>query len=158
MFEPDRDITRAEFAAIIVRALGMKPVSRADLFDDVFDTDWFCGYITTAYEAGLVSGYGNGAFGPMDKISREQAMTIIARTMGITGLENEIAIGELESLSLEYDDWEKSSLWAKTGIAKCVNAGLVSGKGGKMLAPKDNITRAEVAALVRRLLQKSDLI
>lgn len=158
MFEPDRDITRAEFAAIIVRALGLKPGTGTNSFTDVNASDWYSDYIKTAYEYTIISGYSSDKFGPTDKITREQAMTMIARAMKITRLKAELTNGEAEKLLAGFGDAVKSADYAKNSIAASVKAGIVSGRNGKMIAPKDNITRAEVAVTVRRLLQKSNLI
>jgi hypothetical protein len=158
MFVPDRDITRAEFAAIIVRALGLKPGIGDNLFTDVSSTAWYSDYIKTAVEYKLISGYGDGRFGPSDKLTREQAMAIISRAMNITGLKAEFAGGEAEKLLAGFTDAAKAADYARNSIAACLKAGIVSGRGGRLIAPKDNITRAEVAAIVQRLLRKSGLI
>ncbi len=157
-YEPDRDITRAEFATIIVRALGLDPGKGVSCFDDVNENDWFCGYIKTASEYGLINGYGAGIFGPNDKITREQAMAIIARAMKITGLKTSMSAVDVENLLSEYADGGLISAYAKDGIAACVNSGIVKGRENSMMAPKENITRAEVAVIAERLLQKSELI
>lgn len=157
-FEPDRDITRAEFAAILVRSLGVKPGTGDSQFLDVASTAWYAGSIGTAYEYGLISGYGNGKFGPNDKITREQAMTMIGRAMAITELEVQMTEEEKETLLATFIDAVNSAEYAKASIAACVKTGIVTGRNGNVIAPKDNITRAEVAVTVRSLLQKSDLI
>lgn len=158
MFEPDRDITRAEFAAIIVRALGLNPGTGSNPFTDVSNTAWYCDYIKTAVEYKLISGYGNGTFGPNDKITREQAMTMIARAMNITGLKVQFENREMDKLLAGFGDSAESADYAKNSIAACVKTGIISGRNGNLIAPKDNITRAEVAVIVQRLLQKSGLI
>jgi uncharacterized repeat protein (TIGR02543 family) len=119
-FEPDRDITRAEFTAIMVRALGLAPGMGDKEFKDVNKGDWYCDYIKTAYEYKLITGYDADTFAPNDKMTREQAMTMMARAMNITGIEVDITLDEI--------------------------------------AAKDNMTRAEVAIMVQKLLQKSKLI
>ena len=159
MYEPDRDITRAEFASIVVRALGlMRPGTGKDAFGDVAEDSLYYDAVSIAYENGIISGYGNGKFGPMDKITREQAMTIIAGAMKITGLGVELADSEVSRILSGFADANSAAAYAKTGIAACVNAGVISGRPEAGLAPKDNITRAEVAFIVRSLLQKSGLI
>jgi hypothetical protein len=158
-FEPDRDITRAEFAAIVVRALGlMSPGSGKEAFIDVMKKSWYYDAVSIAYEYGIISGYGNGKFGPDDKITREQAMTMIARAMKITGSKVELADGEVDKLLTSFTDTNSAAEYAKASIASCVKAGIVSGRSGKLIAPKDNITRAEVAVIVQRLLRNSKLI
>ncbi|HEX3029216.1 MAG TPA: Ig-like domain-containing protein [Clostridia bacterium] len=158
-FAPDRDITRAEFAAIVVRGLGlMHPGTGKASFSDVSKNDWYYDAVSIAYEYGIISGYGKGKFGPNDKITHEQAMSMIARAMKITKLKADFKNGEAEQLIASYGDFKKASSWAKNSIALCVKTGVVPDGSGKLAAPKDNITRAEVAVIVQRLLQKSNLI
>lgn len=154
-FEPDRDITRAEFAVIAVRALGlMRPDMGKAAFSDVNKADWYYDAVSIAYEYGLISGYGSGKFGPDDAITREQAMTIIARAMNITGLKTDLTNGEDEILLAGFKDTDKSAEYVRDSIKD----GIISVRDGKLLVPKDNITRAEAAVIIRRLLQISDLI
>lgn len=74
LFSPDQDITRAEFAAIIVRGLGLKFEEGVTPFSDVKKTDWYSSVIHTAYKHQLINGFEDGTFRPDDKITREQAM------------------------------------------------------------------------------------
>jgi mannan endo-1,4-beta-mannosidase len=157
-FEPDRAITRAEFAAIIVKALGLKPKAGNRPFADVGADDPYSRYIATASEYSILSGYGNGKFGPADEITCEQAVTIIANAAKITGLKAELNAGEAEKLLAELGYSGQISAWAKESAAACAKLGLNMENGGKKLAPADKATRAEVAVIVRKLLQKSDLI
>ncbi len=158
IFQPDRAITRAEFTAIVVTALGLKPGIGTASFTDVKDSDWYSGYIKTAFEYNIVSGYDAEKFGPKDSITREQAMSIIARAMKITPLKVELAEGETQKLLGAFLDREKTAGYAKDSIAACVKAGVVQGRNGKVLDAKKNITRAEVAVIVRNMLQKANLI
>ena len=158
LFEPGRDITRAEFAAIIVRALGLKPGVGTNSFMDVDSGKWYCDYIKTAADYKIITGYSSGKFGPEDKITREQAMTMIAKAMKITRLEAGIEGKDTDVILSGFGDSAKAAAYAKESIAACVNAEIVTGKSGRLLAPKDEITRAEVAVIVRKLLQKSNLI
>lgn len=140
MFAPDRDITRGEFAAAIVKALGlMRPGTGKDAFGDVSKTDWYYDAVSIAYENGILSGYGNGKFGPMNKLTREQAMEIIAGAMKITGLKSEIKDSDVS-------------------IAACLKTGVITGRNGGTIAPGDYMTRSEAAVIIQRLLQKSNLI
>jgi Fibronectin type III domain./S-layer homology domain. len=158
-FAPQRDITRAEFATIVVKGLGlMRTGTGKDSFDDVAKGAWYYDAVSIANEYGIISGYGNGKFGPMDKISREQAMTIIAKAMNITGLKADLTQDEQQQLLSGFVDSGIASNYAKTGIAACIKSGIVSGRGNNTVAPKSDITRAETAVIVCKLLQKSDLI
>lgn len=157
-FAPGRDITRAEFAAIIVRALGLAPESGKSSFSDVETSKWYCGYIETASKYGVIQGYNTTSFGPNDKITREQAMTMIARSMKITGLKAEISDSEISALLAIYSDRAVASEYAKTSIAECLKTGIITGRSSSTIVPKNYITRGEVAAIVQRLLEKSQLI
>ncbi len=157
-YAPDRNMTRAEFAAIMTRALGLEPETGASGFGDVAVTDWYSGYIKTAAAYGIIKGYDNGNFGPNDTITREQAMTMIARAMAITKLSAGLTDGKTSQLLSTFSDGESASTYAKESIAACLKTGITSGTSETTLSPQANITRAEVAVMVERLLQKSNLI
>lgn len=157
-FRPDAGISRAEFASILVRALGLKLESGSPSFPDVPASDWCYEYVETAAAYGLINGCADGAFHPEAVITREQVLVILARAMALTGLQPMLTGSEISQLLSAYTDAADASVYAEPGIAACVRAGLVSGKTGATLNPGDNITRAEVAVLVQRLLQKSGLI
>lgn len=158
LFHPDQDMTRAEFAAIIVRALGLKPEQGKAPFRDVIATDWYSAFIQTAATYGLLNGFADGTFRPEDNITREQAMTIIAKAMKISGLKNKLAAGDPADLLNSYADAQRIAAWAAGSVADNVQAGIVTGKNGNRLDPKSYVTRAEAAVMVRNLLIKSGLI
>jgi disulfide oxidoreductase YuzD len=158
MYDPDSDITRAEFAAVMVRALGLSPGSGESGFDDVEPDFWYCGYIKTAASYGIIKGYDNGSFGPNDSITREQAMTITARAMTITKLNTSMTENEADALLSAFEDGASASSFAINSIAACLKTGIIMGTTSVRLSPKDSVTRAEVAVMIRRLLEKSGLI
>ncbi len=157
-FNPDEDIIRAEFAAIVVRALGLAEGMGENSFSDVEKDDWYCGYVETAASYGIINGYGNGEFGPNDLITREQAMTMLARAMKITELETDLSNSTISTLLVAYTDSEGVSDYAQAGVVSCIQTGVVTGKTPVTIAPQDSVTRAEVAVTVQRLLEKSELI
>ena len=86
-FAPDAGLTRAQFCAIVVRALGLSQEKTSE-FTDVLQSDWFCGFVGAASRTGIVNGVGNGKFSPQGAITREQAATMLARaskTLGLSG-------------------------------------------------------------------------
>jgi len=157
-FAPDLPITRAEFAAIIVRALGLMPEDGPVPFTDIKSGDWYAGVVRTAYQYGLMQGYEDSTFRPVERITREQAMVIIARAMAITGLAADLSLADVEQALASFADAADVSDWARSGVAAGIQAGVVSGRDDGRIAPGDSITRSEVAMIVRRLLQKSGLI
>jgi hypothetical protein len=158
MFTPDREITRAEFAAIVVRGLGLKPESGTTSFSDVKASDWYSGAVRTASEYGLINGYADGTFRPNDLITREQAIAIIAKAMKLTGLKDKLGAQSSEAALRPFADAAEVAAWAKDGAADAVSAGIIAGRSANQLAPKGFVTRAEAAALIQRLLEKSELI
>ncbi|QMV41605.1 S-layer homology domain-containing protein [Cohnella cholangitidis] len=158
LFSPDHNITRAEFAAIVVRGLGLKLEQGATPFKDVSTTDWYNGAIHTAYAYGLINGYEDGTFRPNDQITREQAAVIMSKAIAMTSLKDKLPVVSAAETMRPFADAENVSSWAVTGMADCLQADIVSGRKGNELAPQAFITRAEVATMIQRLLQKSNLI
>ena len=110
-FMPDSDISRAEFAAIMVRALGLRPVTGDSAFVDVKGSDWFANVVNTASQNGLIKGV-DGKFKPLDNISRQEAMVILART------------GLVEDGSVQlgsFADGGQVADWAKTAVASALD-------------------------------------
>ncbi|SEG64072.1 S-layer homology domain-containing protein, partial [Paenibacillus sp. UNC499MF] len=157
-FNPDTAITRAEFAAIMVRALGLKQEKASAPFSDVKAADWYSAAVQTAYAHNLIVGFEDGTFRPSDKITREQAMVIMAKAMKTTGLRDKLPSKEAAESLAPYADAAATAEWAKSGVADCLQGAIFAGRTATELAPKASITRAEVAAIVQRLLQKSELI
>lgn len=88
-FKPEGEITRAEFATIVVRSLGQEGVAKvttgSSRFNDVAAGEWYTGYINVASSLRVVNGYGDGNFGPNDPVTYEQAVTMVMRAIGYGG-------------------------------------------------------------------------
>lgn len=157
-FEPDKYMTRAQFATVIVKALGLAPGMGSCQFTDVKSGEWYKGYIETAVEYGLIYGYGDGTFGPNETITREQAATMIARAMKLVGLSVKLDSNSISQMMTLYKDGFDTSRYAGESVAICLYYNLISGRSDNRLAPKEEITRAEVAVMVQRMLVKANLI
>lgn len=127
-------------------------------FEDVKSTDGYFDSVKAAYEYGIITGYEKGSFRPMDSMTREQAMTMVARAMKITGLDAKLPENEREQWLARYTDTDRISDYARARIAECLKIGIMTGRDASTIAPKDSISRAEVAVIIQRLLQKSGLI
>lgn len=160
LFEPDRNVTRAEFAAIIAKSLGVTVHAdkREGMFTDVRKADWYAPYIGAVYDYGLVRGYEDGSFGANAMLTREQAMTILARAMRLTEAAAEMTDSAADEVLTNVADKSLISEYARNGVAAALQSGLVTGRSEGMIAPDQPITRAEVAAIVQRMLKKSKLI
>ena len=156
-FAPDRAITRAEFASMIVKALGLKGANFSDKFSDVKKSDPYYQAIYTAYEYGIITGYSNGKFGAQDLITRQQAMIMISKAMKIVGMDGSISVTEINSQLELFKDGGDVASSSKQATALCIKYGIFGGSKGK-LTPKGKLTRAESATVVFKLLKKSSLI
>ena len=151
-FAGDREITRAEFAAIIIRALGL-PAKGNSEFSDVAADNWYNQTVAAATQYGIVSGKGNNLFDPLANITREEAMQIIFNASKLVPID-----GVNESVdSKAYSDYNAKSQWAAEAVDFNLNNGLIIGSKGK-INPKANITRGEAATVILRLLRQSNLV
>lgn len=152
-YAPNRDITRAEFAAILVRALGLNEVS-ATGFSDVTAKDWFSGAVGAAYKAGLVTGFEDGTFHPNANITREEMVVMIVRALKLGGHDSKANVKLLD----QFADRSGISGWSKDAVAVSLEAGIIQGKSETTFAAKDQATRAEAAAMLKRMLVSLNFI
>ena len=81
----DKPVTRAEFATILLRVLGLSEVNAPvtmQTFNDVPQTHWAAGIVSHCSTLGIINGYGNGNFGPDDYVNYQDAITMVVRTLG----------------------------------------------------------------------------
>lgn len=140
---PTDNATRAEMTAMIVRVLGAKSQGKPMNFTDCPKNAWYFDSMSAAYEMGIISGTSDLTLSPLDKTTREQAFTIIARAFRLSG-------GDPAVLQ-DYSDRTSIGSYAVDAMATMVQAGYVRGTGGK-LNPKKNITRQELAQVLYELL------
>ncbi|MHA6480896.1 RCC1 domain-containing protein [Paenibacillus sp. strain BS8-2] len=157
-YQPEDGISRAEFAAIVISALGLSLDESGKAFTDVTASHPYADYIATAHAYSLLNGYEDGTFHPEDTITREEAMSVIARAMVLAELDLTLDDAQAEAVLSAFEDAPSISAWALDSVAANLLAGIVNGRSELMLAPKDALTRAEAAVIVRRLLQQANLI
>ena len=150
VFGGGASITRAEFVAILVRALGLS-ADGISSFSDVPTTAWYTGAVATAVQYGLASGTGENRFSPNAAITRQEAMLMLKRAAALTEFSG--TSGALDG----FTDVDAVSSWAKDAAKWNVGSGLIKGSDGK-LNPTAKITRAESATIILRLLQKAGLV
>ena len=142
-FSPAKNITRADFAILLVRAFE-KTSDNTENFADVSETDYFAKELAIARNTGLVGGIGNNKFAPRESIKRCDMMLMVYRVLKSEGVEFEIG-------DVDMPDIGDVPEYAHDAVSALIGAGLVNGKNGK-IAPNDNTTRAEVAVLLKRVL------
>lgn len=153
-FDGNGNITRAEFAAIIVRGLGL-PENGKSQFNDVSANSWYYGAVGKAFEYGIIQGRSSEVFDPGANISREEVMAMLQRASVIAEFKGQE--GNREVLRKQFQDYETISAWAEKDVLFNVSNGLMKGYDGK-LRPNDPISRAECATAVLRLLQNAELV
>ncbi|OZQ61010.1 hypothetical protein CA600_26510 [Paenibacillus sp. VTT E-133280] len=158
LYEPQRAITRAEFTAMMVRALGIVNYDKRSVsFSDVPADVWYEREMEVAIERGLIAGYPDETFRPNNSITRQEAMTIVSRAMKITELVSSRSEEQFLQLLQSFTDSGSIAKWAEKDVKMNLSAGIIVGRNER-LAPNENITRAEAAAAVRRLLIQSGII
>ena len=144
----DYAISRGDFVLMLYGALGRPAVSGQANFTDVASTDYYAKAIAWASANGLVSGISQTQFGPKTSITREQAFTILHNALPLLGIST--SQPDLTVLD-QFSDKDLIADYAKPHIAAMVSQGLANGTGGAV-NPRGNLTRAEMAVLLYRLL------
>lgn len=148
VFSPDNNISRAEFAALIVRTMGLSETEYENSFFDIVSDDWYSGYVQTVKNSGFMSGY-DGLFNPNEPISREEIAKVIVEAY--TRSANE---GIESGGALYFSDLENISFWAYDYIVKAVNLGFMNGISEEIFSPKSDATRAQAAVMLRRVYDR----
>ena len=145
IIDPNADMTRAEMAAIINRSFGCYKTADISQYKDVAKSKWYYKDVALAVQMGTYNGRSASSMAPDAPISRQEAMTVVAR-----------------ALELDYDSYSKTDLsafsdrseisnWALPYVRAMVGADYIHGRG-KILAPQDNITRAEFAQIFANII------
>ncbi len=143
-FSPAANITRADFALLLVRAFGLTS-DNTENFADVSASDYFAPELAIARNTGIVAGVGDNKYAPRNTITRQDMMVIVYRAMQKLNVE----FGAYDEP--QYPDFDTVADYAKEAVSALIGAGLVNGKNGR-IAPTDYTTRAEVAVLIKRIL------
>lgn len=144
-FSPDATTTRSMIVTILYRLEGEPAVSGTSSFNDVAEGKYYANAVKWAAENEIVGGYGGGVFGPDDTITREQLAAILYRYAAFKGFD----MTKTADLS-EFTDSGKISGYAEAPLSWANAEGLINGKGGGILDPLGNATRAEVAVMLMR--------
>ncbi|MCL1848214.1 MAG: S-layer homology domain-containing protein [Clostridiales bacterium] len=155
-FDPDATMTRAEFAAIVTRALGL-PTKQGSAFADVSASAWYAQAVGTAYYYELVSGTSATTFSPEGTITRQEAAVMTARAAKLAGMDtgmNEIAV---RNALAQFDDYRTVADWAAPLMAFCYAQGILD-DAALTIQPTAAIKRCEVADMLYRMLGAADLL
>lgn len=153
LFSPHGTATRGMMATILWRMEGSPIPKGKNSFTDVEAGKWYADAITWTAENGIFAGYGKDKFGPDDPITREQLAAIFYRYADYKGYDLTVK-GNLD----KFKDADKITDYAKTAMQWAVGSGLMKGKSGNLLDPQGTATRAEIAAMLHRFIEKYELV
>jgi hypothetical protein len=146
-FLPNASVTRAEFAVMLTKALGLeggKP--QYEFTDREAIGDWAADAVSSAVQAGILSGYEDGSFRPGDRLTRAELATLIIRALGLSGGSSADTTGFADDASIPD--------WAKTAAAAASELGIMKGRDNNRFAPNDTATRAEGVVMLLRMLDR----
>ena len=142
-FDPDGQLTCAQLATILVRLLKLPAAKDAGFIDNPADA-WYYDAINRCAAAGILKGNGDGTVTPNASITRERAMVMLGRALGIEPIEN-------PDLT-QFTDGAQVASYARGMLAALIRAGIVGGVTADQLAPQNNITRAATVTILDRAI------
>jgi hypothetical protein len=151
-FSPNGTLTRGMVVTVLCRISGSPDVTGLkNQFDDVADGKWYTEAVIWAYHNGVVSGYGDGKYGPEDYITRQDLAVILDRYADKTG----VLLPAARGYALFNDDADIAN-YAKEAVERFFRANIVNGKPGNLYDPKGSTTRAEFATMLMQFLETVD--
>jgi outer membrane protein assembly factor BamB len=164
---PDKVVTRAEFVSLLLRTLKLKEEKKTVDFSDVQPGNWYYRTVATAYHYGLVKGYAEAEqrfkgqtkkkqyFRPHEPVTREQVAVMLIRALEHKGLEkNDLGKTKVEEILARFNDQGKISAWAKEAVSRAITQEIIRGYPGNLFKPQTGATRAECAAMLRKIVKE----
>lgn len=147
-FLPDRAVTRAEFAKLVVSAFSFDTDETDCRFEDVSENDWFCPYVAAAKRYGITGGVSDTQFAPQENISRQDMAVMLyraasAKLMPLTGKNQP-----------DFTDWESVAEYARTAVQTLSSAGIINGTETGEFLPQATATRAQAAKMIYEILKQ----
>lgn len=146
-FVPNAPVTRAEFAALVVRALGLSADAASGSFQDVASSDWYAGAIQAAVDADIINGYTDGTFKPNRTITREEMATMAYNALEYAGY------NPVDAAKAHFADASSIGAWSQVAVYELAALDILNGDPKQRFHPKSNATRGESAAVLHRLMQ-----
>lgn len=141
-FAPNDDITRAEFAKIVVGAFNIELGATADL-SDIDSSAWYAPYVGACYDAGIITGYDDGEFKPNNRVTRQEMAVMVLRAAQYKN----VTI-ETPNEKVDFTDADKIASYAAEAIETLQKAGIINGVEDGKFAPEDTATRAQAAKIL----------
>jgi S1-C subfamily serine protease len=145
-FKPNENVTRAQFAKLLLNAMGIKPQKMGQKFTDVMPNTWYTDYVNTAESLGIISGYKNGTFKPGDNITRGQVSAMIVRAFNKT-----ITFPNVSQQ--KFTDVSSKTTFAKE-INQAASLKIISGYSDGLFKSANQANRAQAVVMITRALSK----
>jgi len=155
-FCPDQTMTRAEFTAIVVNALGLTPKAKT-VFADVPQDAWFAPYVGTAHSCGIVLGRSAVTFDPHGLITRQEAAVMVTRAAMRCGLDTELEEYEIINALSQFGDYLAADLWARESLAFCYERNILD-QNDLDVVPRRPVLRCEIAQMLYNMLEIAKLL
>jgi len=156
IFAPSETMTRAEFAAIITRALNLPDIPSA-VFADVSMNAWYSRAVGTAFFYEIITGTTDTTFNPSGTITRQEAAVMVARAARLTGMSTYMGNVEIINTLAMFGDYRTAANWAWEAFAFCYREGILDDYEF-YIRPNASITRGEIAEMLYRLLNRANLL
>lgn len=153
-FSPSQKVSRAEFAALITRSLGLAATDSGASFSDVSGSAWYADAIQTAAAAGLITGYTDGSFKPASPITRQEMASILSKAMKYTG---RTPTADPAALA-KFSDAADIAAWSHSAVQEIAAEGIIQGRADGTFAPQMSATRAEAATMLEKTLKSLQFI
>ena len=156
LFAPDATMTRAEFATIVTRGLGL-PEQSYNPFSDVKAPAWYVTPVATAYFYEIVAGTSATTFTPGSTITRQEAAVMVARAARLCGMDTARTETEIRDTLAQFGDYRTAASWAQADLAFCYDMGILD-DGVMDIKPTEAVKRCEIAEMMYRLLDRANLL
>lgn len=147
IFEPQRNISRAEFIQLLVKAIALEQEEYNGLFYDVQPGDWYAAAVAAAVNNKLIAGYPDGSFKPNNNITRNEAACVFSKVLGDTD-------AQVENTKLNFRDQDEIPHWASNSVKYICQKKLMSGYNDHTFKGNNPLTRAETAVIVYNYLNQ----
>ncbi|WP_404405018.1 S8 family serine peptidase [Jeotgalibacillus malaysiensis] len=148
-FRPNLKLTRAEFAVLLARTMQLPSGEAEGIFPDVSKQHWAGPAIEAAYNAGIITGKEDGSFKPAEKITREQMAAMIMRAIN----HRDPYLAPIVYMPDQFKDHTNISGYARDAVYQAEALGIITGKENGSFAPRDHLTRGQMAAVLGRMVE-----
>ncbi len=151
-FAPQSNVTREQFAVMLMRAFSIETTQDGGTFEDVVPGSYYEKYVNTAKKLGIVNGISESMFGVGKKLSRQDMTVMIKNAADYS----KRALAEKNEM-IEFSDTEQIAEYARTSVTALVKAGVINGFSDNTFRPSDSCTRAQAAKMIYELMKGADV-